>query len=309
MKYFNLVFTTLVLAAQLSAASTTLDYTINRAMLVHKYMSQVNEERIYRTIEKLSSYPNRYYLSRHGVRAAEELAHNWKENVKDRRDVEVKFFKHPDFPQPSIILKIHGSTKDQIIIGGHLDSINTSDLGLDAQAPGADDNASGIAVITEILKIISLNGYRPKNTLVFMAYAAEEAGLRGSLDIADTYYKQGIPVKGVLNLDGTNYNQSDIKIALVQDHTNKAQNGFLTKLIDRYIKVPWGYTRCDRVCSDHYSWDYRGYPASFPFEAPVEEENPTIHTDRDTLATSNNSAAHAGLFARLGLAYLIELDK
>lgn len=117
-------------------------------------------------------------------------------------------------------------------------------------------------------------------------------------------------IKGVIQFDGTNFKGSpDISIALINDLTDSGQNKFLGKLIDTYLKVPWEYDKCGYACSDSYSWTYRGYPASFPSESRISQENKNIHSARDTLAVSLNSASHSVIFAKLGLAYVVELDK
>jgi leucyl aminopeptidase len=68
-------------------------------------------------------------------------------------------------------------------------------------APGADDNASGIAVVTETLRAIIASGFKPKRTIKFIGYAAEEVGLRGSKAIAQDYKNQGLNIVGVAQFD------------------------------------------------------------------------------------------------------------
>ena len=55
-------------------------------------------------------------------------------------------------------------------------------------APGADDDASGIATLTEVIRVALANGWKPKRTVKFMGYAAEEVGLRGSNAIAQNLH-------------------------------------------------------------------------------------------------------------------------
>ena len=98
-------------------------------------------------------------------------------------------------------------------------------------------------------------------------------------------------------------------MVLIKDHTNQEQNKFLGSLIDTYLRVPWRYDTCGYACSDSYSWTYRGFPASFPAEARIKEENSHIHTAEDTLGVSSNSSSHSLNFAKLGIAYVVELDK
>lgn len=285
------------------------NYTINRPDLVKSYISQVSEPRLRAFIEYYSSYKTRYYKAKIGIKAMYDLANKWREITKNRSDITVTTIKHRGWKQPSVVVKVKGSTSKKIIIGGHGDSINTDDEGVHSHAPGADDNASGISVITEVLKILVDNNYKSTNELQFIAYSAEEVGLRGSMAIAETYSNKSAEIMGVLQFDGTNFNGSRIKFALVSDNTDQKQNKFLGRLINRYLKVPWGYDSCYYACSDHYSWNYNGFVASFPAESKIKEENSHIHTVQDTIEVSGNNANHAVHFARLGLAYIVELDK
>ncbi|MCJ8345835.1 M20/M25/M40 family metallo-hydrolase, partial [bacterium] len=190
-----------------------------------------------------------------------------------------------------------------------LDSINGQWGASKRRAPGADDNASGIATITEIIRIALKHNYKPQRTIKFMAYAAEEVGLIGSKHIANDFKKQNKKVVGVIQLDMTNYQGDETDILFMDDYTNKAQNQFLGTLVDEYVGVSWGYSRCGYGCSDHASWHRAGYPASMPHEATMDGGNPHIHSTRDTIEQSNGHAKHAAKFAKLGLAFMAELGK
>ena len=153
------------------------------------------------------------------------------------------------------------------------------------------------------------SGFRPARTVMFMAYAAEEVGLRGSLSIVKDFQQRHINVVGALQLDMTNYQGSNRDIWLIDDHTSHAQNAFLVKLIESYVGATWGVDRCGYACSDHASWHRAGIPASMPFESRFRESNREIHTTKDTLEISGNNAQHAAKFARLGATYALELAK
>jgi len=111
-----------------------------------------------------------------------------------------------------------------------------------------------------------------------------------------------------MQLDMTNYKGSDESIHLVSDYTDKAQTEFLERLIKKYLKVSYAKTKCGYACSDHASWTKAGYPAVFPFEAAKNDANRYIHTKNDTIENSGGNAKHSVLFAKLALAYLVELD-
>ncbi|MGE3608677.1 MAG: M28 family metallopeptidase [Bacteriovoracaceae bacterium] len=286
------------------------DYSLDQANLVKPMVNQVQEASIRQMIIKLSNFKTRYYKSDTGVKSSEFIRDTWADLIKNRSDAKVELFKHKDWPQASIVLTITGSEKPNeiVILGGHADSISGY-FGGGSRAPGADDNASGIATLTEVLRILMANDFKPKRTIQFMGYAAEEVGLLGSKEIAKSYKAAGKQVLGVLQYDMTlNKGTQDKDIVMMADFTNAAQNEFIGKLIDEYVKVPWGYSRCGYGCSDHASWTGAGYPSSIPFESTMEDINHKIHTEDDTLQTAGGDAKHSAKFAKLATAYVIELS-
>ena len=285
------------------------DYSIDQASLVAPLVAQVDEPSIRSMIEKLASFNTRFYKSETGVKSSEFIRDTWADLAKNRNDVKVELVQHKNWPQASIVMTIQGSEKSEeiVIVGGHADSI-AGMFGGAGRAPGADDNASGIATITEVIKVLMANDYKPKRTVQFMGYAAEEVGLLGSKDIAASYKAKGANVIGVMQLDMTlNKGSADQDIVMMSDFTNGAQNEFLGKLIDEYVKVKWGYSRCGYGCSDHASWTANGYPASIPFESTMEDINHKIHTANDTLQNAGGDAKHAAKFAKLATAFVVEL--
>ena len=286
-----------------------IDYTIDRAPVVAAVLPRLDKEQIATTIRELSAFPNRYFKSATGVAAAKWIADRWR-SFSDRPGITVELFHHPQWEQPSVVMTIPGTTKanEVVVIGGHLDSISMLG-GKNGRAPGADDDASGIATITEVIRVLLAANYHPARTLVFVGYAAEEVGLRGSQAIAADFKKRGVNVVGALQLDMTAYQGSEKDIWLMKDFTSTPQNTFLTKLIDTYVGATWGLDACGYACSDHASWHRYGVPASMPFEARMRDRNKRIHTKDDTLETSGGNAEHAAKFARLAAAYAIEMGK
>ncbi len=283
------------------------DYTLDRAAMVRTVLPTIDGAAILGTISELSAMKNRYYRSATGAAASIWLRDRWR-SFTIRPDVTIELVDH-GYAQKSVILTIPGTSRadEVIVIGGHLDSIAVG--GKAANAPGADDDASGIATLTEVARVLLAHDVRPARTIKLMAYAAEEVGLRGSLSIARDYQKRKVKVVGALQLDMTNYQGSDRDIWLMKDFTSAAQNRFLIRLIDGYVGATWGWDACGYACSDHASWNRIGVPASMPFESRMSQRNTKIHTRDDTLELSGNNAAHAVKFARLAAAYAIELGK
>ncbi len=297
-------------------------YTIDNQTTVNPWLPQVQHTNIFSTINTLSSYQNRYYTSATGKTSAEWIRTNWQGLAGSRTDVTSELFACSTCStQPSVILTIAGAElpNEIVVLGAHLDSINGSAGGSTTQvAPGADDDASGIATLTEVLRIAMANGWRPKRTVKFMGYAGEEVGLRGSNAIAQAHQAAGANVVAVLQLDMTNYRSGSVAdMRLVSDYSNVDMKTFLTNLFDTYL-APLGMTRgtytCGYGCSDHASWTSAGYPSAMFFEAGTggssgSSYNPYIHTANDTLANMGNSAQNSVKFAQLGLAFLGEAAK
>jgi leucyl aminopeptidase len=295
------------LSVQKDGPKKPIEYTIDHGALVSAVLPKLQEQSILGTIRELSSMQNRYYQSATGAAASTWLRDKWR-SFSTRTDISFELFDQ-GYAQKSVILTIPGTTRanEVVVLGGHLDSIAIG--GRNSNAPGADDDASGIATLTEIVRVLLQTNYRPERTIKVIAYAAEEVGLRGSLAIVKEFKKRKINVVGALQLDMTNYQGSDKDIWLMRDFTDAAQNAFLVRLIETYVGATWAFDACGYACSDHASWTRAGVPASMPFEARMHDRNTAIHTKHDTLEMSDENASHALKFARLGAAYAIELAK
>lgn len=292
------------------AAVVRPSYVIDNQTTVSPVLSQMQASNIGATITDMSAFVNRYYTSTAGRDASNWLANKWTTMAAGRSDISVTQFAHTGYNQKSVILTINGTdnASEVIVLGGHLDSISNSGSGESMRAPGADDDASGIASMTEALRVMISSGYKPRRTIKMMGYAAEEVGLRGSAAVAQNFKTNNVKVVGVMQLDMTNYKGSPGDIYLYTDYTDSLQNDFLAKLVQTYQPtLTVGYSRCGYACSDHASWHGQGFPASFPFETIDGDDNPTIHTANDTYANSGNQAAHALKFARLAASFAIEL--
>jgi leucyl aminopeptidase len=293
--------------------ASLISYNINNGPSVNAMLAGVQELNIRNTINALSTnWTSRRYNLQGGIDASTWLKNQWTTIANGRTDVSVAFFTHASTvsPQPSVIATITGTTlpNEVVVIGGHLDSINTSSS--TGTAPGADDDASGVASLTEAFRVAIANGYKPARTVKFMAYAAEEVGLKGSADIAAWHATNSVNVVGVLQLDMTNYKGSTYDFAMVTDNTNATQNSFVTSLITTYLPgMTYTNITCGYGCSDHASWNARGYPSSMPFEATMNTSNPYIHTVNDTLSQTAGTASNSVKFSKLAVAFLGEVAK
>lgn len=109
------------------------------------------------------------------------------------------------YPQPTLVVNvvaIQKGTSDPgrvIIIQGHLDSRNSTNENVTDDAPGANDDASGVAAVIESARILSKRKFPA--TIVYAALSGEEQGLSGGTILAAYAKAQGWRVAAVLNND------------------------------------------------------------------------------------------------------------
>jgi leucyl aminopeptidase len=292
------------------AAIPSITYTIDQNTVIRPLLDKLEPEKITSMITKMTSFNNRYYTATTGVDSQNWLKAKWEEVGAGRTDFSVELVTHERWPQPSVVATIVGTEfpNEIVVIGGHGDSISGQFDRQAARAPGADDNASGIATITESMRVLIDSGWHPKRTIKFMSYAAEEVGLKGSKEIAQSFASAGRQVIGVMQFDMTAFNGANT-IGLMRDYSNDTLSEFTIKLIETYVNYAWMNDKCGYACSDHASWTAAGFPAVMPFESTFDADNKKIHTAQDTLANADGTGAHSTKFAKLALAYLVEVSK
>jgi bacterial leucyl aminopeptidase len=290
--------------------ATLINFNINNGPSVNAMLAGVQELNIRNTVNSLSTnWSTRRYNVQTGADAATWLKNTWTTMASGRSDISVTTFTHT-WTQPSVIATITGTTlpSEVVVLGGHLDSINVNSS--TGAAPGADDDASGVASITEAFRLAIANGYKPARTVKFIAYAAEEVGLYGSADIANWHKNNGVNVVAVLQLDMTNYKGSSYDFGMVTDNTNSTLNSFTTSLITTYEPgLTYTNITCGYACSDHASWNSAGFPSTMPFEATMTTDNPNIHTPGDTLTFTGGTTTNSVKFAKLAVAFMGEVAK
>jgi len=292
--------------AQRKALPTTLRF----GPVVTEAIQKIDVQRIESFITAFSEYHNRHYQSATGEEAVNWLISQINESIEssnyDAASVTVQPFSHT-WRQPSVIVRFEGVDEtlksEVVVLGAHLDSIVGGLFPINMAAPGADDNASGSAVLLETVRALLLSNVAPKRTIELQWYAAEEVGLRGSGDIAQAYDQQGVNVISMLNFDVVGYyTEGRNEISFLTDYTSDDLNAFLRTCVEGYLSVPWMDSTCGYGCSDHASWTEIGVPAASPSEPVL---SPNMHTIRDVISTV--SFEQVAEFAKLATAYAIEI--
>ncbi len=170
---------------------------------VARMLAAVDTRNIERSIRKLVSFGTRNTLSdpnnpTRGIGAARDWIYSEFQKISDgtggRLKVEKQTFeqaKAARVPSPTMITNLvatlpgtQSTGVDRIyVVSGHYDSMCTSPTDATCDAPGANDDASGVAAVIEMARVMAPHKFDA--TIIFMAVAGEEQGLLGA-----TYFAQ-----------------------------------------------------------------------------------------------------------------------
>jgi hypothetical protein len=186
---------------------------------VRAMVEDVNPERIQKSIYVLASFKTRHTLSDplpsgDGIGGAVSWIRAEFERISKeaggRLNVELDSFdQHPAPPRipqevqiTNVVATLPGTDTASgrtLVISGHYDSRASNPLDATGAAPGADDDASGVAAVIELARVMS--HYRFPATLVFLAVAGEEQGLNGSTHWAKAAKERQADIEAMLDND------------------------------------------------------------------------------------------------------------
>lgn len=202
----------------------------------------------------LTNFYNRYYKSSYGTEAGTWLLNQIKTIAATNPKIVVSTVTH-SYNQPSIIVKIPGTSSNLVIVGAHYDSTGGSST---ARGPGADDNGSGVVTQLEALRVLANAKFAPKNTLEFHFYSGEEGGLLGSAAVFKSYSTAGKTVLAMVCQDMTGYSPSG-KVSVYTDYSDSGLAAYVRKCVTTYTGLTYTTDTCGYGCSDHasaYSYSY-----------------------------------------------------
>lgn len=259
---------------------------------IKSYTSEVKVENLRRDIEELASYETRFVGTPENQQVLESAASRLQEMGYS---IEEHCYRGEVC---SVIAEKIGKekTNDIIMVMGHIDSVGES-------FAGADDNASGAAVLFEMARI--LKNYDNKKTIRFFITNGEEAGLIGSSHYARKLEATGEikNIKLALNLDMVGYNANGVvELETSPDHENLARS--MADLASRFTTLKtkitlgaWG--------SDHMPFLSRGVPALLSIE-DWDTKNPCYHQECDRTDLINLD--YVAEIAKLNLSAVLAKD-
>ncbi|WP_439880874.1 M28 family metallopeptidase [Pontibacter sp. MBLB2868] len=186
---------------------------------IKQMVDQVSAKNLEELVRKMVSFGTRHTLStttskKEGIGAAREWVKSEFEKYAQASDgrmkVEMdKFVVKADgrripadveMANVMAILKGTDPNDDRVfIVGGHLDSRATDVMDAKSKAPGANDDASGVAMVMEMARVMAPHKFPA--TLIFVAFQGEEQGLYGSSHLADRAQKEGWNLVAMQNND------------------------------------------------------------------------------------------------------------
>jgi Peptidase family M28 len=113
----------------------------------------------------------------------------------------------PRNPNPvtvtNVIATLHGAQPESAnriyVVSGHLDSRVTDILNFQSDAPGADDDGSGVAAVLELARVMATHKFDA--TIKFVTFAGEEQGLFGSTFFANQAKLASLNIAGMFSND------------------------------------------------------------------------------------------------------------
>jgi Zn-dependent M28 family amino/carboxypeptidase len=288
---------------------------------LRKLLAEVDHRRIEATVNRLVAFGTRHTASSQtdpvrGIGAATTWVVQQMQIAAaasgGRMTVERQTFTQPVSPQipvptqiTNVITTLRGDVSpDRIyVVTAHLDSRVTNVLNFTDDAPGADDDGSGVAVLIELARLMATRQFEA--TIVFGIVAGEEQGIYGSAFMAQQMKAAGDDIQAMFSndivgassaFDGTKpdphtlrlfvegvptsetANQTAIRQAVggENDGPSRQLGRFVSSVADNSdtdmrIRVIWRRDRYLRG-SDHISFLDQGYPAA-RFTEPRENFN------------------------------------
>jgi len=244
---------------------------------IREMLNQVNMDSLEATVQHLQDYGSRIWNSENAFAASDWIASRMEALglEVEQQPFNANTWMGSGAAAPNVIGIQRGTLYPDtyVVCGSHFDSFSYEAMMGGGTAPGADDNATGVASVLESARIMTQ--YEFEYSIIYCAYGCEEMGLYGS----EAYASRSVEPIGTyyMNVGGVYYPELPIR------HVN--------------------FTQGD---SDHTSFNNHGYMGIYPFE-DYQNYSPYIHTPNDLIGTSVTSFEMSQQYCQMNIACLAEI--
>lgn len=172
---------------------------------------------------------------------------------------------------------------EYILVGAHLDNVGSVETTVDGQRvkrifPGADDNASGVAALIELAKLVSSCDFHFRRSVLLVAFGASECGLAGSWYFANRAFPEMDKVKAAVILDMLGRGDDRSRFRVFSSYGKAQAASILEAVLDEPVVTPPTTFGGTVQNSDHMPFYEKGIPV-FLFTTGMTHE---YHTVGDT---------------------------
>ena len=278
--------------------------------LIREMLNQVNMDSLEATVQHLQDYGHRLWKSNNAFAASDWIASRMQALglEVEQQPFNASTWLGSGQAAPNVI-GIQRGTKypdTYVVCGSHFDSFSWEAYNGSGLAPGADDNATGVASVLESARIMTK--YEFECSIVYCAYGCEEMGLYGSEAYASRCQQQGMDIIGYFNNDMNGYlfgNQIHID-CIYPNSVAPIGTYYMNVGSVYYPELPIRHVNFNEGDSDHTSFNNHGYMGIYPFE-DYQNYSPDIHTPNDLIGPSVNSFAMSQQYCQMNIACLAEI--
>ena len=275
---------------------------------IREMLNQVNMDSLEATVQHLQDYGHRLWNSDNAFAASDWIAGRM-------RALGLEVEQQPFYANtwlgsgeaaPNVIGIQRGTLYPDtyVVCGSHFDSFSWEAM-MGGQAPGADDNATGVASVLESARIMTQ--YEFEYSIIYCAYGCEEMGLYGSEAYASRCQQEGMDIIGYFNNDMNGYLYGDqIHIDCIYPNAVEPIGTYYMNIGSVYYpELPIRHVNFNEGDSDHTSFNNHGYMGIYPFE-DYQNYSPYIHTTNDLIGNSVNSFEMSQQYCQMNIACLAE---
>jgi hypothetical protein len=277
---------------------------------IREMMDQVNMDSLQATVQHLQDYQSRIWNSTNAFTASDWIAGRMQALGLE---VEQQAFNASTWmgsgaAAPNVIGIQRGTLYPDtyVVCGSHFDSFSYEAMYGGGTAPGADDNATGVASVLESARIMTQ--YEFEYSIVYCCYGCEEMGLYGSEAYASRCQQQGMDIIGYFNNDMNGYLYGDqIHIDCIYPNSVEPIGTYYINVANIYFpEMPVRHVNFNQGDSDHTSFNNHGYMGIYPFE-DYQNYSPNIHTPQDLIGPSVNSFGMSQRYCQMNIGCLAEI--